>query len=61
MNDYLIHLRSNPDFAKVIEDLKRERPAIPAHDCTQDNTEIWKDLSAQQRGFDLCLYLLTGG
>jgi len=59
-NEYLEMIRTQPEFAKAVEEIIKMRPTIPPHDFNEDNTEQWKSMSAQQRGFDLCIYLFTG-
>ena len=58
MNEFLEILRQNETFQKVMKDMKEQRPTIPLHNYDPDNTEEWKALSNQQRGFDLALTLL---
>ena len=58
MKEYLIALRSTQEFQNCLEWMKKERPIIPLHNHDPDNTELWKALSNQQRGFDLCMTLL---
>lgn len=53
-DEYLLHMKSHPFYEFFLAEVKKSRPMIPAHDHTADNTEKWKSLSAQQRGFDLC-------
>lgn len=55
MNEHFInYLKSYPLYDAVEKKLKELRPVIPAHDPEKDNTEVWKNRSAQQQGFDLC-------
>ena len=51
-------LRQNETFQTVMREIKKERPAIPPYNHEPDNTEEWRALSNQQRGFDLALSLL---
>lgn len=60
IDPYLEVLRQSPDFVRTMSEIIKHRPTVPRHDPTDDNTELWKSLSAQQAGFDLCVYLLTG-
>ena len=57
MNEFLEILRQNETFQKVMSDVKEQRPIIPLATYDPDNTEEWKALSNQQRGFDLALTL----
>lgn len=52
--EFLEHMKSHPFYELFIEDLKKNRPQILPYDPDEDNTEKWKFLSAQQKGFDLC-------
>ena len=58
MNEFLEILRQNETFQKVMSGIREERPIIPLHTYDPDNTEEWKALSNQQRGYDLALALL---
>ncbi len=53
-DEYLIHMKSHPYYEMFKKEVDKARPMIPAHDHDADNTDKWKSLSAQQRGFDLC-------
>jgi len=57
MREYLEILRQNEAFQMVIKGVKEERPTIPPYNHSPDNTEEWKSMSNQQRGFDLALSL----
>jgi len=52
-------LRQNETFQTVMREVRKERPEIPLHnhetENTPDNTEEWKALSNQRRGFELAL------
>jgi len=50
-------LRQNELFQTVMREIKKERPTIPPYNYEPDNTEEWKSMSNQQRGFDLALSL----
>jgi len=52
--DFLLHIKSHSLWPIFKKNLLDKRPIVPAHDPIKDNTEQWKSLSAQQRGFDLC-------
>ncbi len=57
-NEYLIELYSDPRFERLVQEVMKHRPAIPPHDPREDNTELWKSASAEQRGFDIwCAHL----
>lgn len=56
-NDFLLHMKSHHLWPIFLKDLLSKRPLVPPHNPKVDNTEEWKALSAQQRGFDLCLAL----
>jgi len=58
MKEYLTALRSTQEFQGLLEWMKKERPQIPLYEHNPDNTENWKAMSNQQRGFDLCMTLL---
>ena len=57
MSGYLETLRETAEWQQEVERVKKGRPVVPAHDPIEDNTELWKSLSAMQQGFDLCLTL----
>lgn len=57
-DDFLLHMKSHSLWPIFKKDLLSKRPLVPPHDPRKDNTEEWKSLSAQQRGFDLCCALL---
>lgn len=57
IDDLVYAIHSHPQFDLLIEALKAARPIVPSHDPGNDNTEQWKQRSAQQAGFDLCLSL----
>lgn len=48
-------LRNIEVFQTVIQKVRKERPEIPLHNHDPDNTEEWKALSNQRRGFELAL------
>lgn len=48
-------LRQNELFQTVMREAKKQRPEIPLHNHDPDNTEEWKALSNQRRGFELAL------
>lgn len=54
-DDLLYAISGHPQFPFLVAALKSARPLIPAHDPLNDNTSQWKQKSAQQAGFDLCL------
>lgn len=54
-DDLIYAIGSHAQLDYLIEALRRTRPIIPVHDPRNDNTEAWKQNSAQQAGFDLCL------
>jgi hypothetical protein len=39
----------------MVKQAEAMRPELPNWDRSQDNTEEWKEKSAMQHGFDLCL------
>lgn len=53
---YAIHGHQQYKFLEEV--LRQTRPVIPSHDPLNDNTGQWKQRSAMQAGFDLCLSLL---
>lgn len=53
-DDFIFYMKAHPLWEQVEKKLKGLRPVIPSHDPDQDNTEVWKNRSAQQQGFDLC-------
>jgi hypothetical protein len=57
MNEFVEILRQNETFQVVMKEVKENRPTIPPYNHDPDNTEEWKALSNQQRGFDLALIL----
>lgn len=46
-------LYSDPRFVKLVKEALKQRPQIPAYDPKAENTEIWKSVSSEQRGFDI--------
>lgn len=58
MNELLQRLRSYPEFELVMAEVKQQKPVIPVYDPVSDNTEEWKSLSNQRKGFELLLTLL---
>lgn len=48
-----LELYSDPRFVALVKEIMKRRPTLPPHDPKQDNTEIWKSASAEQRGFDI--------
>ncbi|MGI9317942.1 MAG: hypothetical protein ACR2QW_11460 [bacterium] len=57
MKEFLELLRQSEHFRIVMDDVKKQRPEVPLHNYAPDNTEEWKALSNQQRGFDFALSL----
>jgi len=61
---YLKELLNNEEFKNLITYIETLRPEIPMHIPEPDNTELWKQYSARQYGFDHCFTqftdLLTG-
>jgi len=61
-NDRLLYLQkihSDPLFKRfVIDELERIRPSLPSWDSSKDNSDKWKEKSAQMSGFDLALTVL---
>lgn len=55
VGDFLLHMKSYPFYDDFEKQLLSNRPLIPSHKHTEDNTEQWKFESAKQEGFDLCL------
>lgn len=61
MSDFkevIIRLQSDPEFHKLLEKLKEERPKVPPYNHKKDNTETWKALSLQREGYDMVLSIL---
>ena len=58
-DDFLIHVQTHPFFPLFLKHLKSQRPIVPGFDPDADNTEKWKFLTAQQKGFDLCLSIFN--
>lgn len=56
-NEFLTFIKSHPHWPFIKKQLLAQRPVIPVHNPEDDNTEVWKSLSAQQKGFDLCCAL----
>jgi len=56
-DDFLVTIKSHSLWPIFKKELLSKRPIVPVHNPKNDNTEEWKSLSAQQRGFDLCLAL----
>ena len=56
--DLLEHIKSHPYWPIFEAEIKSKRPMVPNYNPEADNTEQWKSLSAQQKGFDLCCMLL---
>lgn len=58
VDDFLLEWQSDPRFALWLEDVMKLRPVVPYHNPTEDNTEVWKAMSAERRGFDIWLNAL---
>ena len=58
MDEFIQKLRSYPEFKHVQAKLQAQKPTIPAYDYYSDNTEEWKALSNQRKGYDLALSIL---
>jgi hypothetical protein len=52
--EFLDDMKTHPLWPEIKKALGKMRPVVPSHDPKIDNTDIWKSLSAQQKGFDLC-------
>ena len=57
MTEYLEILRQSPEFQSLLKEIGKQRPVLPVHNYDPDNTEQWKALSHQQRGFDFAMSL----
>lgn len=55
MNEYLMQLRADERFIKLINEIKEQSPIVPNHDYLNDNTEEMKALSNRKLGFELAL------
>ena len=56
---WLQKLHEDPLFKQyIIKELEAKRPSIPNWNPNEDNTEKWKEKSAQQNGFDMALIVL---
>lgn len=51
--EFLIHMQQHPFYPVFVEQIKRQKPLIPDYDPVSDNTEMWKFLSAQAKGYEL--------
>ena len=57
---WLQQLHSDPMFQQVIaKRLNELRPTIPNWNPKEDNSDLWREKSAQQAGFDLALTVLA--
>jgi hypothetical protein len=50
---------NHPHFGDLLDEVRRLRPPVPRFEAQSDNTEIWKQKSSEQRGFDLFASILN--
>lgn len=55
----LRELSGHPEYVRMLKQAKEMRPELPMWDRSADNTDEWKEKSAMQHGFDLCLTVFT--
>lgn len=55
MSVLLKELAGHPEWMRLQKLADTMRPTLPNWDRSQDNVEEWKEKSAMQAGFDLCL------
>ena len=56
---FLKDIAGHPEYMRMLEQAKSMRPELPAWDAKNDNTDEWKEKSAMQQGFDLCLTVFS--
>ena len=61
MSEIHLHFKSHPFYEEFEKSVLEHRPIIPVYNPKEDNTEVWKNESAKQEGFDLCLTLFKIG
>ena len=60
MKEYLTSLRQTHEFQNLLEWVGKQRPEVPDHVVSPDNTEIWKAQSHERCGFEFCLSIFSG-
>lgn len=55
----LKELGGHPEYQRLLNVAREQRPVIPQWDSINDNTEAWKEASAMQKGFDLAMVIFT--
>lgn len=58
IEDLIIRFKQDPEFNCWLEEINQARPLVPDFDPKNDNTTMWKYLSAKREGFDLALHFL---
>lgn len=51
----LRELSGHPEYVGLLKKAREMRPDLPTWDRDKDNVDEWKEKSAMQAGFDLCL------
>lgn len=51
----LKELAGHPEYVRLLNKAAEMRPTMPVWDSKTNNVEEWKEKSAMQAGFDLCL------
>lgn len=66
MKELLASLRLLPEFQEIMRELAKDRPIVPPYtmsetiEADEAMIRVIKDLSAQQKGWDLLWMKLTG-
>lgn len=55
----LAELSGHPEYVALLKRAQQMRPELPVWDSVQDNTNEWKEKSAQRQGFENCLAIFT--
>jgi hypothetical protein len=58
-DEFITYIQQHPFYPLFVQEIKAKRPIVPSHNPAADNTDEWKALSAQARGYDLVLSILN--
>lgn len=55
----LAELAGHPEYVALLKTAEQMKPELPVWDSVNDNTNEWKEKSAQRQGFENCLAIFT--
>jgi hypothetical protein len=55
----LAELSGHPEYVALLRRAEQMKPELPTWDRAADNTDEWKEKSAQRQGFENCLAIFT--